>query len=239
MTSQRPEHNALATQPTLSAPFRSVRRIHDISIALLGLLILDWYSLEFIERISRLLNMRSALDEVIIGLWMLFVTPALATGIIMVYCHRGRKDFLPLRSFLTYLFAVIAWCIGLYAFLDEVLDVPLDRVSHVAGLLVYLVGVLSLLVPYLVWRAGRPSPLLLDACLFLTLFVLTPYVLFPHQQNPARLCYWPMDWHYSALLIWLIFIWVILALTRHWWRPFAYLLLLISNRLIVIYLFIS
>ncbi len=171
---------------------------------------------------------------------MLFVTPALATGIIMVYRHRGRKDFLPLRNFLTYLVAVIAWCIGLYAFLDEVLDVPLDRVSHVAGLLVYFVGVMSLLVPHLLWRRSRPSPLLLDACLFQALFVLTSYVLFPHQHNPVRRVYWPMNWGggYSFLLIWLIFIWVILALTRHWWRPFAYLLLLITNSLIVFYFFI-
>lgn len=219
--------------------FYQLRRVHEICLAILLLVLLDLDTTRLIRRVCRYLNGIRSDDEVVITLWFLTATVSFAAGVLMVYQHRGGKDFLPLRSLLTYVFIAGAWWVGLYGFIDEVVDLEMGTLYRIGGLFLCGWCLLSIFVPHLFWRRKYPTPLLFDAVLIMIVFMQLSLIVNDALGYGRAAAYWPMDWGggYLILLIWTMLIWLLLGITRRRPRWLSYALVLMLNVFIYVFSF--
>lgn len=226
---------------SLSPSFLRLRRIHEIPLLLWLLMVLDWETTKLLEKLIEGLWWRHSADEIHITIWFLTTTASITTGLILVYCHRKKETFLPMRTFLTYMVSGVAWLVGVFAFFDEVINLDFGKLYHGMGTLVWCVSLGLMAVPYLLWRRHTSTPLLLDAALLSVLMFLSLSLLdYARGGRFWHIWLWRLDWNFrqSFLLAWIIANWGFLAIIRKKKRLWRYFIVLLFNLLLLILNFI-
>jgi hypothetical protein len=177
--------------------YRPVRIIHDIAVAIWLAILIDWETTELFRKLSKLLGVRN--DPLIISIWLVTATVGLISGLFLVYLHRNKEKFLPIRIFLSYMAIGIAWLIGAIAFVDEVLRIW--SFSNTDRAIVWVGALLLMIIPHLLWRRGKTTPLLLDAALLVAIVILMGLVLLRLCSGQFEYLSWPSVWLIALLLV--------------------------------------
>jgi len=142
------------------------RRFHEISLLIAGLAWLDIETAELLVRLYDHLGcpFRMKHDIIQIGSLIIPLSVSMFFGVILIHHHRSNRVFLPVRSYLSYTITAVAWSILVGCFVDEV-SINKGIGSNAAYFLMWILGLLTFLVPWLVFRFSRQSPVIIDAFL--------------------------------------------------------------------------
>ena len=147
------------------------RRFHEISLLIAGLAWLDIETAELLVRLYDHLGCPFHMKHDIIRIGSLIIPLCVSMffGVILIHHHRSNRVFLPVRSYLSYTITAVAWSIMVGCFVDEV---SRNIGSNSTRFLMWILGLLTFLVPWLVFRFGRLSPVIIDAFLLPVMSVL-------------------------------------------------------------------
>jgi len=163
--------NHVRTEDGLSKSFRRVRRVHEVALVVWGILLLDWITEGFLNKLFDHFGIKSYFID--FPVLFLFSNIGFVCGLILVYCYRNREIFLPARSMMTYLTTAFFWSIGIYRFVTYDLNIHMFEGSYYYfGTIAWFVFLLCIIVPHILWRRKKPTPPILDAVLISMLLVL-------------------------------------------------------------------
>jgi len=147
------------------------RRLHEISLLIAGLAWLDIETAELLVRLYDHLGRPFRMEDDIIRIGSLIIPLCISMffGVILIHHHRSNRIFLPVRSYVSYTITAVAWSIMVGWFVDEV---SINIGSNATYFLMWILGLLTFLVPWLVFRFGRQSPVIIDAFLVPVMSVL-------------------------------------------------------------------
>lgn len=185
MEYQPPEHS----HPSRRSPDLNVRRLHELTLLIAGLVWLDFCTLDLLGRLADSITRRHDLDSILLlSIFSLAITLSVLFGIILIYRHRRDLLLLPMRSYISYIIAAAVLAFLIVAAFHDGDWIKLNK--RYAGLVMWGLFLLALLIPWALFRRRKPTPLFIDAVLVPATAILgyhaLGYILSPGLSSHAR-----------------------------------------------------